>query len=130
MKLFKILSSAAFSLSLISTAYVHEVKAGTNVLMEFSNDGIDWKLKVDTSGSNAGKFFLRKNSKKTLCKMYIYDERTLDEFNSCAESRVGDYNELIEEQIIESSYSDPCFLDDFFSDNLNEPLALFCELNQ
>ena len=128
MKLFKILSSAAFSLSLISTAYFHEVKAGNNVLMEFNNDGIDWKLKVDTSGSNAGKFFLRKNSTKTLCKMYIYDKSTLEEFNSCAESKVGAYNEQIEVQIEESPYSDPCFLDKSFSDN--EVFSLFCLLNQ
>ena len=111
MKLFKILSSAAFSLSLISTLYFPEVKAGTNVLMEFNNDGINWKLKVDTSGSNEGKFFLRKNSSKTLCKMYIYNQSTLDEFNSCTFSKIGLYIEQIEELIREWPYFDPIFLE-------------------
>ena len=106
MKLFKILSSAAFSLSLISTVYFPEVKAGDDVLLEFINDGINWKLKVDTSGSNAGKFFLRKNSNTTLCKMYIYNESTLKEFNSCTFSKIGLYIEQIEELIRDSPYSD------------------------
>ena len=110
MKLFKILSSAAFSLSLISTLYFPEVKAGTNVLMEFNNDGINWKLKVDTSGSNEGKFFLRKNSSKTLCKMYVYNPSTLNDFNSCAFSKIGPYIEQIEELIGDSPYSDPIYL--------------------
>ena len=105
MKLFKILSSAAFSLSLISTAYVHEVKAGNNILMVFNNDGIDWKLKVDTSGSNAGKFFLRKNSNKTLCKMYILNPEMLKEFNSCAISKIGTFDEtILEKQILGSPF--------------------------
>ena len=44
----------------------------------------------------------------------------------------NNYNELIEEQIIEqiieSSYSDPCFLYTIFSDN--EFFLRICELNQ
>ena len=99
MKLFKILSSAAFSLSLISTAYVPEVKAGDTVLFDFNIDGNNWKLKYDTSGSNSGKFFLRKNSSKTLCKMYILNESKENDFYSCVYSKIE--NEIIMKDIIE-----------------------------
>tara|TARA_B100001248_G_C27190911_1_gene366689 strand:- start:75 stop:413 length:339 start_codon:yes stop_codon:yes gene_type:complete len=105
MKLFKILSSAAFSLSLISTLYFPEVKAGENVLLELNHNGINWKLKLDTSGSNEGKFFLRKNSSKTLCKMYIYDQRSLAEFNSCAFPKIGLDSLAIVELIGDYPYS-------------------------
>ena len=88
MKLFKILSSAAFSLSLLLTAYIPEVKAGETIF-QFDLDGTNWQLKVDTSGTNSGKFFLRKNRKKSVCKQWVVSTSTLEGFMKCSAKQIG-----------------------------------------
>ena len=48
-----------------------------------------WDLKIDTSGSNAGKLFLRKNGKSTKCKQYVFDVNSAKSFLSCASKKIG-----------------------------------------
>ncbi len=46
-------------------------------------------FKIDTSGGNAGKLFLRKNKKSTKCKQYVFDVNTAKSFLSCASKKIG-----------------------------------------
>ena len=75
--------AAALALTLFSSALVPAAKAGSNVLFE---SGI-WKVKLDGSGLNYGKVFLRKNENTTMCKMWIKSYEDAASFAACAVSK-------------------------------------------
>ena len=75
--------AAALALTLLSSALVPAAKAGDNVLYE---TGI-WKIKIDGSGLNTGKVFLRKNSNTSMCKMWVTSYTKAAEFAACALSK-------------------------------------------
>ncbi len=75
--------AAALALTLLFSALVPSAKAGDIVLYE---SGI-WKLKVDGSGLNSGKVFLRKNENTSMCKMRIYSYESATDFALCARSK-------------------------------------------
>ena len=68
----KQLIALAASIPLLAISSFPEAKAGQS-LFDFTVDGVKWDLKIDKSGSNAGKLFLRKNQKSTKCKQYVFD---------------------------------------------------------
>ena len=65
-----------------------DAKAGESLFV-FYVDRVKWDLKIDTSGGNAGKLFLRKNKKSTKCKQYVFDVNTAKSFLSCASKKIG-----------------------------------------
>ena len=73
---------------LLAISSFPEAKAGQS-LFDFKIDGVKWDLKIDKSGSNAGKLFLRKNKKSTKCKQYVFDVNTAKAFLSCASKKIG-----------------------------------------
>ncbi len=83
----KLISLAAL-IPLLAISSFPEAKAGQS-LFDFKIDGVKWDLKIDKSGSNAGKLFLRKNKKSTKCKQYVFDVNTAKAFLSCASKKIG-----------------------------------------
>ena len=93
----KQLIALAASIPLLAISSFPEAKAGQS-LFDFKIDGVKWDLKIDKSGRNAGKLFLRKNQKSTKCKQYVFDVNTAKSFLSCASKKIG--KKYIKEYIV------------------------------
>ena len=88
MKINKLLFTTATVFAISTNFLLSEAKAGQS-LFDFKIDGVKWDLKIDKSGSNAGKLFLRKNKKSTKCKQYVFDVNSAKSFLSCASKKIG-----------------------------------------
>ena len=84
----KQLIALAALIPILAISSFPEAKAGKS-LFDFKIDGVKWDLKIDTSGGNTGKLFLRKNKKSTKCKQYVFDVNTAKSFLSCASKKIG-----------------------------------------
>ncbi len=93
----KQLIALAALIPILAISSFPEAKAGQS-LFDFKIDGVKWDLKIDTSGGNAGKLFLRKNKKSTKCKQYVFDVNTAKSFLSCASKKIG--KKYIKEYIV------------------------------
>ena len=65
-----------------------DAKAGESLFV-FYVDRVKWDLKIDTSGSNAGMLFLRKNKRSTKCKQYVFNVDSAKAFLTCASKKIG-----------------------------------------
>ena len=97
MKINKLLFTTATIFAISTNLFLSEAKAGQS-LFDFKIDGVKWDLKIDKSGANAGKLFLRKNKKSTKCKQYVFDVNTAKSFLSCASKKIG--KKYIKEYIV------------------------------
>ena len=88
MKINKLLFTTATVFAISTNFLLSEAKAGEK-LFGFKIDGKKWDLKIDKSGSNAGKLFLRKNGNSTKCKQYVFDVNSAKSFLSCASKKIG-----------------------------------------
>ena len=88
MKISKLLFTTATIFAISTNLLLSEAKAGKSIF-DFKIDGVKWDLKIDKSGRNAGKLFLRKNKKSTKCKQYVFDVNTAKSFLSCASKKIG-----------------------------------------
>ena len=97
MKINKLLFTTATVFAISTNLLLSQAKAGEK-LIGFKIDGKKWDLKIDTSGSNAGKLFLRKNGNSTKCKQYVFDVNSAKSFLSCASKKIG--KKYIKEYIV------------------------------
>ena len=88
MRINKFIFTTATVFAISTNLLLSQANAGEK-LFGFKIDGKKWDLKIDTSGSNAGKLFLRKNGKSTKCKQYVFDVNSAKSFLSCASKKIG-----------------------------------------
>tara|TARA_B100001093_G_scaffold87515_1_gene79459 strand:+ start:1331 stop:1681 length:351 start_codon:yes stop_codon:yes gene_type:complete len=84
----KKLIALATLIPLLAISSFPDAKAGTKII-GFNVDGNNWDVKIDTSGRNAGKLFLRKNGNSSKCKQYVAEKVTLTSFFECAAKKIG-----------------------------------------
>jgi len=84
----KKLIALATLIPLLAISSFPDAKAGTKIV-GFNIDGKNWDLKLDTTGRNAGMFFLRKNGKSSKCKQYVTGFAELKSFFDCAAKKIG-----------------------------------------
>ncbi len=88
MKISKLLFTTATIFAISTNLLLSEANAGESIF-DFKIDGVKWDLKIDTSGSNAGMLFLRKNKRSTKCKQYVFNVDSAKGFLTCASKKIG-----------------------------------------